>query len=576
MAQPSPYNRQFSFTNFSSAFPSTPLPGQSVDGELNAVQQTLAQVLANLALIQRDDGAIANGSIGTAQLSSAITVGFTVPTVWQTGVAYITNPASTVFHGAAFYSCRVAHTAGTFATDLAAGKWLLILDLSSIPIVAASQVPVTPAGGIIATNVQDALVALDSGKAATSHTHTVAQISDSTSLGRQFLQAVNLAAIDALLGLGSLAFQDSVSTTTLATVVNLSGTIVPTTLSGNVNDWNPTGWSAASSIQASANTPVSITGLAGGVEGRIAVITVADASSNITLTNADSGSVAANRFILPKNFALRQKQGITLIWHQANAAGAGGWSPVVNMPSHPISGSFRKLAIVPGGTPNKQMTITADALTVEDANGEVARLSTVNVTVDGTVQNGANGTDGAYAISGNAWYSLWVIYNPTTNTVAGLIATSATAPTLPSGYTYKARVGWALANSANFLRTQQYGRRATYVTPIQVQNGVVGTYSDSTPTWQPLTITSQVPVTACVVRLFIANNFNGGSAANVICAPNSSYSGPTSSVPPPLMIRASTVGCLQGEFILESGSSIQFASSASGGLLSIAGWEDNI
>lgn len=69
------------------------------------------------------------------------------------------------------------------------------------------------------------------------------------------------------------------------------------------------------------------------------------------------------------------------------------------------------------------------------------RLTSVNLTIDLTA-SGANGLDtGVEAVS--TWYSVWVIYNPTTSTTAGLFSTSATAPTMPAGYTLKRLVGWA-------------------------------------------------------------------------------------------------------------------------------------
>lgn len=49
--------------------------------------------------------------------------------VWVTATAYKRNDLST--NGALVYLSLVAHTSGTFATDLAAGDWLLILDLTA-------------------------------------------------------------------------------------------------------------------------------------------------------------------------------------------------------------------------------------------------------------------------------------------------------------------------------------------------------------------------------------------------------------------------------------------------------------
>src|SRR3546814_12831159 len=62
VAQPTPYTRQYDFTDHSTNSPTTPQPGVHLDAEFNAVKLTTDQIRANLALIQRDDGKIANRS----------------------------------------------------------------------------------------------------------------------------------------------------------------------------------------------------------------------------------------------------------------------------------------------------------------------------------------------------------------------------------------------------------------------------------------------------------------------------------------------------------------------------------
>src|SRR6185437_9762972 len=208
MSQPAPYNRATSFTNLQVTNPTGQPQGPDPDVEFNNIRSTLIGVLANLAKIQRDDGALANASVGLNQLSTAVTIGFSVPTAWVTGHGYVSSPASTVFNGGKFYSCLVSHTSGTFATDLAAADWVLIADLTAIPLVAANQIAVTPSG-VLTTDVQGSLEALDSGKAATSHTHPSSAITDSTAAGRNMLTAATLAAQKTLLGLGAQAFVDN-------------------------------------------------------------------------------------------------------------------------------------------------------------------------------------------------------------------------------------------------------------------------------------------------------------------------------------------------------------------------------
>jgi hypothetical protein len=155
------------------------------------------------------------------------------------------------------------------------------------------------------------------------------------------------------------------------------------------------------------------------------------------------------------------------------------------------------------GTPNNQVKITADFLSVFNATlGVSALLSSVSVTADVTV-SGVNGLDTG-SVAANTWYAVFVIYNPTTRTTAALLSTSATAPTLPSGYTYSTRLGWMRTDgSSHFLRALQVGRRAQYVAgsialPIVFNGGNVG--NPSTPTWVSSSISAFFPPTAAQTR----------------------------------------------------------------------------
>ena len=77
-----------------------------------------------------------------------------------------------------------------------------------------------------------------------------------------------------------------------------------------------------------------------------------------------------------------------------------------------------------------------------------------------TSTSGANGLDTG-SIASNTWYYVYVIYNGTT--VSGLISTSSTSPTLPSGYTFKARVGAVRYGASNLVPTIQYGNKTQYI-----------------------------------------------------------------------------------------------------------------
>jgi len=128
MTQPTPYSRAYSFVAFQVANPAKPLPADQIEDELAAIELTLDQVIANLALIQRDDTGLANKTVGYDQFKAEIGIGFAPPTVWATGVGYTVR--DTVFNGVKLYRCNVAHTSGTFATDLTAAKWVELADFT--------------------------------------------------------------------------------------------------------------------------------------------------------------------------------------------------------------------------------------------------------------------------------------------------------------------------------------------------------------------------------------------------------------------------------------------------------------
>jgi hypothetical protein len=205
VSQPPPYNRSFSFSSFQAQNPTGVPPGSSIDHELNNVKSSIDGIESNLVRIQRDDGALANGSVTYDTLSPALqTAGIAPALPWVTGKAYSVGASST--HGSAFYRALVAHTSGVFATDLAAGNWILIVDFSTIALVAASMIAVTSSGSLT-TDVQTSLQALDTGKSALNHTQLASTISDSTAAGRALLTAADATAQNVLLGTNLLGFQ---------------------------------------------------------------------------------------------------------------------------------------------------------------------------------------------------------------------------------------------------------------------------------------------------------------------------------------------------------------------------------
>lgn len=250
-----------------------------------------------------------------------------------------------------------------------------------------------------------------------------------------------------------------------------------------------------------------------------------------------------------------------------------------SVPAASVLGAFRNLQASANGT-SANVSVTADEIVLEDSSNAYKTLRNVSLTIAGTT-TGANALDTG-TIAASTWYALWVIAKAD-GTTAGLLSLSATAPTLPSGYTFKARVGWIRTDgTANKypLGFTQYGRRVQYKVaaggnvpnmPIMA-NGATG--STSTPTWTAVGASAFVPPSAAKIALSV----QAGSASSqpVGVCPNNSYGSRTSLTNPPFFMHYPTNAGNVSVFdmILESSNiywACEFAS-----VLCCNGWEDNI
>lgn len=117
------------YSDFQAAhqLPGPAMQGSDLDVEHIRIKATLDALTANLALIQRSDGALNNQLVTPDSISSSLAIliaGWNIKGAWVTATSYVLKDYVT--NGGNGYVCIVAHTAGTFATDLAAGKWALV------------------------------------------------------------------------------------------------------------------------------------------------------------------------------------------------------------------------------------------------------------------------------------------------------------------------------------------------------------------------------------------------------------------------------------------------------------------
>jgi len=271
-------------------------------------------------------------------------------------------------------------------------------------------------------------------------------------------------------------------------------------------------------------------------------------------------------------------------------AGNGGFTimnSTVPAVAQPTQGDFKNLVITntTAGTPASQVAVTADAAVLWNTSNGGVTVTSVNVTINSAV-NGANGLDTG-ALGANNWYYVWLIFNPQTLVTAGLLSLSSTAPTMPSGFTFKQRVGAIRAGAGPaFLNMMQKGRRAQYLVGTyggnalaalpNIANGTAGTFNQSFPTWASVSISSFVPTTASEIQVVSTNAWSNNTTVSTQVAPNSNYGGAGSTNPPPV---SNTPGgnqfSLTVSLVLES-TNIFWTSTGAGGGISALGWSDNI
>jgi hypothetical protein len=260
-----------------------------------------------------------------------------------------------------------------------------------------------------------------------------------------------------------------------------------------------------------------------------------------------------------------------------------GWQKPAT--ANPPPASFQNLAIKVAS--NTTVTVTADFVTTSD--GTASLTTPVSATCNLGTNGAVNALD-AGSIAVNTWYAMWVIAKAD-GTTGTLASTSFTSPTLPTDYTFKARVGavQTINGSATLYGTWQLGRQAQYVnglaqttTAPQIATGSQVTFSTTSPTLANISVVRFVPPTANKIFITIYNGYQGGAPSSMLVAPSTAWggtnrgpSGSAGQVWPVYRAAGDANTALTAELLLES-TNIAWCSDNAGGAISCLGWEDNI
>lgn len=142
MSTPFDYNPDYNFTAFQAENPTTPLPADELDAQLQEISQSVNQIAQSEFLLQDGDGNLLPGVVGASALAPGLNLGINSFAPWVANTLYALQAG--VIYNNAIYVCIVKHTSSiSFPNDLVAGDWQLIIDFKQFLIgQIASLIPV--------------------------------------------------------------------------------------------------------------------------------------------------------------------------------------------------------------------------------------------------------------------------------------------------------------------------------------------------------------------------------------------------------------------------------------------------
>jgi hypothetical protein len=236
------------------------------------------------------------------------------------------------------------------------------------------------------------------------------------------------------------------------------------------------------------------------------------------------------------------------------------------------------LKIASNAAVNTQVDVTADSLTMVTPAGTFVTRTGAAFSVN-LAAAGAGGID-AGAIAASTWYNIYAIDNLTAANGVGSI--SASAPAMPTGYSFLCRLGAVRVDAATHLyNTVQLGDRTQYAVTALVNytntaaypaaaTGVVG--NTATQPYGALSIAGLVPPTATSVA-FSMDNLVAADAMGL--SPNPATGSPATIVNPPACYEnmPSLKPC---DLLLETAQTVYYAANHPSSKLFVLSWKDKV
>lgn len=435
MSYPTKYTRQYDYVSYQNGNPNRLLPAGQVHADLSQIARSTAETIDFLKKSLRSDGRIANGAVGLDQLDPKLaSAGLAPADPWASGAAYIVQ--QTVIANSSLYRCLIAHTSGTFATDLAAGKWLLITNL-----VAGPPGPGGDPGPPGDPGPQGNAGPQGAGYGGTSTTSLAIATGSKVFTTQPGLAYQAGSYVRASSAAGGANYMEGTATSYSGGTLTLAVTSVGG--SGTFADW---------------------TFAVAGAPGSVGVSSIASNTGAFTLGAGLANST--NVLLVDPAYLRGFISGLTL----SNDA----------------------------VTPNTILDIAAGVATSDDQAVIMKLASAYTKTTGSWAVGTGNGALDTAAVANSTWYHVFLIQRPDTGVVDILFSTSATAPTMPTNYTKKRRIGSFKTNgSAQILKFVQFANEFLWDNPV-------GDVNTTNPGTSAVTATLTVPTGVVVQAIFAA------------------------------------------------------------------------
>lgn len=487
MAQPTPYVPATSFSDHTASQPDVPQDGTDLDAEFQAIKLTTDQVRANLALLQRDDGALANGIVTPESLSDEVYAGISRATPWATATAY--RAGDLVWFSSILYATNSAFTSTTNPT-VDTSRYTLVLNMTAtVPdIITQDAQDAADAALAAQTAAQTAAATVSSLVASVAYlwAGTAGGVPNTLVLTPQpalaaytpghklrFVVASNNTTsvqMDTNNALGPRTIKKSIGGALVALAPGdlQAGTIAEIEYISDAAGYqllNPPSNSQGSDIASSATVNLDA------ANGDYVTITGTTGITGITLVQGRQRTVTFAGVL-----TLTHSAGLLLKNNGANITTAAGDSAVfrgeasgvVRMVSYErADGSSLASSVLRNHIDGYQMSTAGASTTMTIGAGQAANstnaayvtlASSISKTTGSWAVGTGNGGLDTGTIANSTWYHFYAIRRPDTGVVDVVFSTNATSPTLPTNYTQFRRIGSAKTNgSGQWVRFFQDG-----------------------------------------------------------------------------------------------------------------------